>query len=167
MQMSGVDSAEITAEILENKGFTYQQFPDGWYWFIEPATTSQTAKAIAALLGHKEPDTEELSDGEIILQCSSNLKDWFFVFGADVGTLDKSAIQIQEFLIGLPSTGPKFTYTRTGKDTFERFDSKTKMRVIVTTNHSADNDEVDKLIIDTLSKSYIKKQIEGNERGAT
>lgn len=75
----------IDTKILETCGFVHEEFPDGWFWHINPTPESQEARIIAKALGFSEADADEWADA-IILQMSDEGV-WTYVFGSDVGQL--------------------------------------------------------------------------------
>lgn len=75
----------VNEKILKACGFIHEEFPDGWFWHINPTPDSQEAKIIGKALGFSEADADEWAD-TIILQMSDEGV-WTYVFGADVGKL--------------------------------------------------------------------------------
>ena len=75
----------VDKKILKACGFVHEEFPDGWFWHINPTPDSKEAKVIGKALGFSEDDADEWTDA-IILQMSDEGV-WTYVFGADVGKL--------------------------------------------------------------------------------
>lgn len=84
---------KVNADTLIKCGFRHQQFPDGWFWFIQPETNEGALK-LAQAMGFITDDLDELPD-TIILQCEDSFKNWSYVYGPEVGTMtDEEAVDI-------------------------------------------------------------------------
>lgn len=75
----------IDTKVLEACGFVHEEFPDGWFWHINPAPDSREAKIIGKALGFSETDADEWTDTIIFQMSDEGI--WSYVFGGDVGQL--------------------------------------------------------------------------------
>lgn len=92
-------SSRITTAILQSKGFSHEEFPDGWYWFIKPVADTEQSKYVAEALGYESLDVAMVDD-EIIVQVDDSLEHWSFVFGSDSGDMEIETAQ--QLLAQLP-----------------------------------------------------------------
>lgn len=78
---------EISIERLRALHFRHEQFPDGWFWYLEPdSNETGLRKKISCALGYPEDVDEDIAD-TIILQVDDALQNWQYVYDADVGSL--------------------------------------------------------------------------------
>ena len=83
----------VNAEKLKALGFSHQQFPDGWFWFIQPVEYEK-AVALAQAMEFMAEEADDLPD-TIILQCDDTFTNWSYVYGPEVGSLtEEDALSI-------------------------------------------------------------------------
>lgn len=81
----------ISAELLLQNGFSHEQFPDGWFWYIRLSEEDPRFAPVAHALGYTNLDLMELSD-TLLIQCDDKLSNWMMVFGPDVGPIEESEV---------------------------------------------------------------------------
>ena len=80
--------------VLRELGFTHKQYPDGWFWCIQPDLGSEAAKTVSVALGYEGDYTENLPDGfTIIFQCSNDFVSWTYVCGGFVNFVKSLTLQ--------------------------------------------------------------------------
>lgn len=75
---------------LISLNFKYEEFPDGWFWYLAPDDIAGKF-ALAAALGECVFSAEDLPD-PLILQVDSSLKHWSFVCGCNLGDLEEAEV---------------------------------------------------------------------------
>lgn len=78
---------EITKHRLKALNFKHEQFPDGWFWYLEPdSSETELRKKLSYALGYAEDVDEDIAD-TIILQVDDTLQNWQYIYDADAGPL--------------------------------------------------------------------------------
>jgi len=82
---------------LQALGFQHKEFPDGWFWFVEPQEDSERL-ALSQAMGFDEECAEDIPE-PVILQMDEAKSAWHYVYGADFGDLSTTdALDIIEEL---------------------------------------------------------------------
>lgn len=74
-----------TIQRLKDLGFQHKEFPDGWFWFVEPQEDSERL-ALSQAMGFGEDCAEDVPE-TVILQFGEEKAEWQYVYGANYGRL--------------------------------------------------------------------------------
>ena len=77
-------SVERFGKLLEGCGFSYQKYPDGYFWYIIAKNDTKAFQVISSELGFGNdlefPSQEVAAD--VIFQCDASFRNWRYIFGS-------------------------------------------------------------------------------------
>lgn len=83
-------SVERFGKLLEGCGFSYQKYPDGYFWYIIAKNDTKAFQVISSELGFGNdlefPSQEVAAD--VIFQCDASFRNWRYIFGSFIDSPD-------------------------------------------------------------------------------
>lgn len=88
----------ITKDLLTQCKFKYEEFPDGFFWYLSPQDDNEKTR-LARAIGLCQYDEYDCPD-TVILQCDSSFQNWTYVCDGNVDQLNQEEIEniLQELI---------------------------------------------------------------------